>query len=201
MKKFILISGILMLLSVCVFSQHTNIEYVICTKCGKKWYVKDYGSLPATFKAMKDHVCNANQNESQPNQSKKQGNSNNESKKQENPNNEPKKQENSNTNTQMNFPQYSSASSGCITVYTPEGYFVKATNNCNHACSYSINYDLLGYDRNDSLVSITNKTYTNATTYANKQADEIFTTPVDPNKKIAYWIRITGVYDVKDFPK
>jgi hypothetical protein len=107
--------------------------------------------------------------------------------------------ENNKANTKMDFPKASSVTSGCITAFTQQGYIVKATNTCNYACSFSINYVLYGYDQNDNLVSTTEKTYTNATTYANKEADGLFTTPQDPDKKITYWIEVTGVYDVKKY--
>lgn len=92
--------------------------------------------------------------------------------------------------------QASSAESAGVKVYSSQGYFVKAKNSNDYACYYSFTYTVKGYDEDGKNVSTEEETVTDSTLDKN-EARELFTAPTDPDKKITYWITITGISGVR----
>lgn len=96
-----------------------------------------------------------------------------------------------------------------IKVYTDNGYYVKAKNMTGMPCKFSFKYETVGYKVTSAAwakypvyteVSSITDDYKNVTIEALEERN-LFTAPVDPNKKIEYYIRIIDVYGEEQIQK
>lgn len=99
----------------------------------------------------------------------------------------------------------SSATGGAVTVFSDNGYYVKAKNAENARYQFSFRYETLGYQVTSAawskfpvynLVSTTPEVYENVTIDANEERN-LFTAPVANDKATEYYIRIVEVYNVR----
>lgn len=109
---------------------------------------------------------------------------------------------------QLGFTQPMTASSitnGPITVYTDNGYYVKAKNSDVATYVFSFRYETTGYTVSTAAwskypvytpVSTITEEYNNVTINGNEERN-LFTAPVDPNKQKEYYIKITEIYKVE----
>jgi hypothetical protein len=103
----------------------------------------------------------------------------------------------------------SSANGKYVKVFTDNGYYVKAQNLSSSPCKFSFKYETVGYKVSSAAwakypvyteVSSITDDYKNVTIEALEERN-LFTAPVDPNKKIEYYIRIIDVYGEEQIQK
>lgn len=98
----------------------------------------------------------------------------------------------------------SSAQSNAVTVFSDNGYYVKAKNNNAKAYRFSFKYETTEYTVSTAAwakypvytpVSTTTDVYENVSIEGNEERN-LFTAPVANDKKIEYYIKIIEVYNV-----
>jgi len=99
----------------------------------------------------------------------------------------------------------SSVTSGAVTVFSDNGYYVKAKNSGKDPMRFSFKYETNGYKVSTAawakfpvytLVSTTPDVYENVTIEGNEERN-LFTAPVANDKETEYYIKIIEVYNVK----
>jgi hypothetical protein len=99
----------------------------------------------------------------------------------------------------------SSVTAGSVTVYSDNGYYIKAKNSDSKAWTFSFKYETTGYTVSTAAwskypvytpVNTITEEYKNVTIQANEQRD-LFTAPVANDKATEYYIKVIEVYDAK----
>lgn len=101
----------------------------------------------------------------------------------------------------------SSASSGSVTVFSDNGYYVKAKNSSTEKrYQFSFRYELVGYKVTQEAwskfpvyteVSRSSEVWDSFTLEANEERN-VFTAPVAYDKQTEYYITITEVFNVRE---